>query len=60
MLVDEFKVVSPNVRYTDEAITSTYRYDSTEVKRTDKGGWEVRPTSTTYEFKVDRRVPKLG
>ena len=59
MLVDEFKVVSPNVRYTDEAITSTYRYDSTEVKRTDKG-WEVRPTSTTYEFKVDRRVPKLG
>lgn len=59
MLVDEFKVVSPNVQYTDEAITSTYRYDNTKITRTDKG-WEVHPTSTTYEFKVDRRVPKLG
>lgn len=59
MLVDEFKVVSPNVAYTDEAITSNYRYDSTKVTRTDKG-WQVEPTSCTYEFEVARAVPKLG
>ncbi|KIY93857.1 myo-inositol-1-phosphate synthase [Monoraphidium neglectum] len=60
MLVDTFKVVSPNVRYTEDAIESTYRYDSTRISRNDAGEFEVAPTSSTYEFAVDRRVPKLG
>lgn len=60
MLVDEFTVQSPNVTYTDEYITSTYDYDSTKLTRTEKGAWVVSPTSTKYQFRVDRRVPKLG
>ncbi|KAI8473857.1 MAG: hypothetical protein J3K34DRAFT_160297 [Monoraphidium minutum] len=60
MLVETFKVVSPNVAYTDDAITSTYRYDSTRVRRTDCGAFEVVPTASTYEFAVQRNVPKLG
>jgi hypothetical protein len=60
MLVDTFKVVSPNVEYTEDAIRSTYRYDSTRISRTRSGEFQVEPTSSTYEFSVDRRVPKLG
>jgi myo-inositol-1-phosphate synthase len=60
MLVDTFKVASPNVVYTDDAIESSYRYDSTRVSRGEDGSFSVEPTSTTYEFRVDRRVPKLG
>jgi myo-inositol-1-phosphate synthase len=60
MLVDTFKVVSRNVEYTDDAIKSTYRYDSTRVSRARSGEFTVEPVSSTYEFAVDRRVPKLG
>lgn len=60
MLVDSFTVQSPNVCYTDEHITSTYDYASTKLTRTEKGSWVVSPTSTQYQFRVDRRVPKLG
>jgi myo-inositol-1-phosphate synthase len=60
MLVDSFKVVSPNVSYEEDAIKSTYRYDSTRITRTKEGQFQVEPTSSTYEFAVDRRVPKLG
>jgi hypothetical protein len=60
MLVEDFQVQSPNVTYTDDHITSTYNYDSTKLTRTEKGSWVVSPTSTQYQFRVDRRVPKLG
>ncbi len=61
MLVEDFKVESPNVHYGDGFIASTYDYQSTEVLRSDKDGkWVVKPTSTSYEFKTDTRVPKLG
>lgn len=60
MLVDTFKVVSPNVTYSEDKIESTYRYDSTRISRNAAGEFEVVPTSSTYEFAVDRRVPKLG
>lgn len=60
MLVDDFVVQSPNVLYTDDHITSTYNYDSTKLSRTEKGSWIVTPTTTQYQFRVDRRVPKLG
>lgn len=60
MLVEDFQVQSPNVSYTDDYITSTYNYESTKLTRTEKGSWVVSPTSTQYQFRVDRRVPKLG
>jgi myo-inositol-1-phosphate synthase len=60
MLVDSFEVQSPNVVYTDESITSTYEYSSTKLDRAADGKWVVKPTKSTYQFRVDRRVPKLG
>jgi myo-inositol-1-phosphate synthase len=60
MLIEDFTVSSPIVEYTEEHITSTYSYDSTKLTRTDKGSWVVTPTTTQYQFRVDRRVPKLG
>lgn len=61
MLVDNWKVESPNVQYTEETITSTYDYQSTKLERgADGKEWVVRPQSTKYEFRVNRKVPKLG
>ncbi|WIA39450.1 hypothetical protein OEZ86_005550 [Tetradesmus obliquus] len=60
MLVENFVVQSPNVTYSEESITSTYNYESTKLSRDEKGQWIVTPTSTEYQFRVDRRVPKLG
>ena len=60
---EAFRVESPNVTYTDEAILSKYDYQSTELIREQVGGrpgWLVKPVTSTYEFKTDRRVPKLG
>eukprot|EP00879_Flechtneria_rotunda_P005808 GHRR01006112.1.p1 GENE.GHRR01006112.1~~GHRR01006112.1.p1 ORF type:complete len:269 (+),score=71.15 GHRR01006112.1:77-883(+) len=60
MLIDNFVVQSPHVAYSDQHITSTYNYDTTKLHRDEKGQWIVAPTSTEYQFRVDRRVPKLG
>lgn len=60
MLIDNFTVDSPNVAYTDDHITSTYSYTSTKLDRDADGKWVVQPTTSTYEFRVNRRVPKLG
>jgi myo-inositol-1-phosphate synthase len=60
MLIHDFRVDSPCVEYTEDYITSTYKYDSTKLSRTGKGDWIVSPTSTEYQFRVDRHVPKLG
>ncbi len=60
MLVTDFQVESPNVRYEDDKITSTYQYAHTEVERTEEGKWVVKPATSTYEFLTDTKVPKLG
>ncbi len=60
MLVENFEVQSPNVVYSDESITSTYEYASTQLDRATDGKWVVKPTKSTYQFRVDRKVPKLG
>jgi myo-inositol-1-phosphate synthase len=60
MLIEDFTVQAENVQYSEEYITSTYNYDSTKLTRDSKGSWIVSPTSTEYQFRVDRRVPKLG
>jgi myo-inositol-1-phosphate synthase len=60
MLIEDFVVDSPNVVYSEDNIRSTYIYESTSLQPGPDGSWVVRPTSSTYEFEVDRRVPKLG
>ena len=60
MLIHDFQVDSPNVQYGEEFITSTYNYQSTKLERSAEGKWAVVPTSTEYEFRVNRKVPKLG
>lgn len=60
MLLENFTVNSPNVQYTEEHITSTYQYHSTRIDRSQDDKWTVSPTTTQYQFRVKRRVPKLG
>ena len=59
MLVERFRVNSPHVQYSDDNITSSYRYDSTDLEQT-KSGWVATPTSTQYTFKTSTKLPKLG
>jgi myo-inositol-1-phosphate synthase len=56
-----FTVNSPNVVYTDAEIQSKYTYRTTMVT-TDAatGQMTATPRETVYDFKVDRKVPKLG
>jgi len=61
MLAEQFVVNSPNVVYGEEHITSTYNYQSNRLEPGSNGQpWTVTPQSTTYEFRVERKVPKLG
>lgn len=60
MLVEKFQVESDNVQYTEDAIQSSYTYQTTDVSRDDKGAWVVKPKQIKYEFKTNRKVPKLG
>jgi myo-inositol-1-phosphate synthase len=59
MLVERFKVDSPNCEYTDDAIISTFRHENTELEPVD-GQWIVTPTTTQYDFRTSTHVPKLG
>ncbi|TLS30921.1 hypothetical protein PpBr36_03042 [Pyricularia pennisetigena] len=55
-----FVVESPNVVYTEHEIRSKYTYRTTMVAKGDDGGYIARPKQTAYDFKVDRKVPKVG
>ncbi|KAH6994533.1 hypothetical protein EDB82DRAFT_556803 [Fusarium venenatum] len=55
-----FHVESPNVSYTPSDILSKYTYKTTRVERKEDGRYMVVPKETIYNFKVDRKVPKLG
>ena len=55
-----FKVNSPNVVYTDEEILSKYTYRTTSVTQGEDGQFTATPREQEYNFKVDRRVPKVG
>jgi myo-inositol-1-phosphate synthase len=59
MLVNNFTVESPDVKYTDKHILANYTYRSTEAVTTKKG-IVVTPKETKYVFKTERKVPKLG
>ncbi|KAH8671238.1 myo-inositol-phosphate synthase [Xylariales sp. PMI_506] len=57
---DLFKVDSPNVVYTDSEIRSKYTYRTTSVAKDTNGKYVATPKETLYDFKVDRKVPKVG
>ncbi|CAL5221198.1 g3346 [Coccomyxa viridis] len=60
MLIENFKVNSPNVAYDNDAINTKYRYESTDLLHGHDGKWTVTPTSTEYQFRTSTQVPKLG
>ncbi|KAJ3114490.1 Myo-inositol-1-phosphate synthase [Physocladia obscura] len=55
-----FRVVSPSVVYTDSEILSTYTYRDVKVTSQPGAPLLAVPTETTYNFKVDTRIPKVG
>lgn len=57
---DLFTVESPNVVYTDNEIKSKYSYHTTSVSDAEDGKYIVKPKETVYDFKVDRKVGKVG
>lgn len=60
VLLEQFKVDSPNVKYEDDVISASYDYQHTDICQTQDGQWVVKPLTTRYDFRTDRRVPKLG
>lgn len=54
-----FEVQSANTKYTPTHIESRYTYETTRVEQ-DGTKIKVIPEQTEYQFRVDRRVPKLG
>jgi myo-inositol-1-phosphate synthase len=55
-----FTVQSPNVTYSDDAIISKYVYRQTKVTKSSNGGYVATPKETAYDFKVERKVGKVG
>ena len=60
MLLDALNVDSPNVQYTDDHITSSYVYDTTELECSEDGKFTVRPREQSVQFQTARKVPKVG
>jgi myo-inositol-1-phosphate synthase len=57
---DLFTVNSPNVTYSESEIRSKYTYRTTKVETNAEGQYVATPQETLYDFKVDRKVPKVG
>jgi len=57
---DIFTVDSPNVVYADDEIKTKYVYRTTAVSRDADGKFVAYPKETVYDFKVDRKVGKVG
>ncbi|KAK6451789.1 hypothetical protein ACSS6W_006492 [Trichoderma asperelloides] len=55
-----FVVNSPNVNYTESEIRSKYTYRTTSIETDANGNFVATPKETLYDFKVDRKVPKVG
>ncbi|KAF2137514.1 uncharacterized protein K452DRAFT_321751 [Aplosporella prunicola CBS 121167] len=55
-----FLVDSPNVEYTDTEIKSKYTYRTTSIARNADGRMVATPRATEYDFKVERKVPRVG
>ena len=57
---DLITVDSPNVVYTDNEIKSKYVYRTTSVSQAGNGKYVATPKETVYDFKVERKVGKVG
>ncbi|MCJ1398081.1 Myo-inositol-1-phosphate synthase [Xylographa trunciseda] len=57
---DLFTVNSPDVQYTDNEILSKYTYRTTSVSKNRDGKYVATPKETVYDFKVERKVGKVG
>jgi myo-inositol-1-phosphate synthase len=55
-----FTVNSPNVVYSENAIETKYAYHTTEVTRGSGDKLVATPKAHSYNFKVDRKVGKVG
>jgi myo-inositol-1-phosphate synthase len=60
MLVDSFKVNSPEVQYKDDCIIANYTYRNTEASVDKNDQVTITPKETKYVFKTNTKVPKLG
>lgn len=57
---DLFTVDSPNVVYTTDEINTKYVYRTTAITQTGEGKYVATPKETVYDFKVQRKVGKVG
>lgn len=57
---DLFTVDSPNVEYTENEIKTKYTYRTTSIAQAGNGKYVATPKETMYDFKVDRKVGKVG
>ena len=57
---DLFTVDSPDVRYTENEINTKYVYHTTSVLQSEGGKYIAKPKESAYNFKVDRKVGKVG
>ncbi|KAI1432108.1 myo-inositol-phosphate synthase [Xylaria sp. CBS 124048] len=57
---DVVVVNSPNVTYTENEIRSKYTYRTTSVVKNADAKYVATPKETTYDFKVNRKIPKTG
>jgi len=59
MFTNEFIVESDNVEYSDEYITSNFVYQKSAT-RIEDGKVFVKPVSKNFNFRTERKVPRLG
>ena len=60
MLINNFKVDSPNVDYQEGHIVSSYSYASTDIKQDENSGaFLVSPKETRWTLRTNTTVPKL-
>lgn len=57
---DLFTVSSPNVVYSDTEIRSKYTYRTTSVTKDSQGRYVATPREQVYDFRTERKVPRVG
>lgn len=58
---DLVQVDSPNVTYSDDTIRTKYSYRTTSVSKDPRSGkYVAKPLEKLYDFKVDRKVGRVG
>jgi myo-inositol-1-phosphate synthase len=57
---DLFTVDSPHVTYTEDEIKTKYVYRTTSVSEVGDGKYIATPKEVVYDFKVERKIGKVG